>query len=72
MMAEALMTYETIDSAQIDDIMAGKKPGPPGDWGRMAAAARRRSAQPEPPADADGKEDKPDDPVGDISSTKTV
>jgi cell division protease FtsH len=31
-MAEALMKYETIDSDQIDDIMAGKKPRPPRDW----------------------------------------
>ena len=32
MMAEALMKYETIDSAQIQDIMKGKQPGPPADW----------------------------------------
>ncbi|MCB1867306.1 MAG: ATP-dependent metalloprotease, partial [Gammaproteobacteria bacterium] len=32
LMAEALMKYETIDSDQIDDIMAGKKPKPPKDW----------------------------------------
>ena len=32
MMAEALMTYETIDRHQIDDIMQGKKPGAPEDW----------------------------------------
>ena len=31
-MAEALMTYETIDSDQIDDIMSGKKPRPPSSW----------------------------------------
>jgi cell division protease FtsH len=31
-MAEALMRYETIDSKQIDDIMAGKPPRPPEDW----------------------------------------
>jgi cell division protease FtsH len=31
-MAEALIKYETIDSAQIDDIMAGKPPRPPKDW----------------------------------------
>ena len=33
LMAEALMTYETIDSDQIDDIMAGREPREPGDWG---------------------------------------
>lgn len=32
MMADALMQYETIDAAQIDSIMEGKKPGPPADW----------------------------------------
>jgi len=31
-MAEALMKYETIDSEQIDDIMAGKQPRPPDGW----------------------------------------
>ena len=31
-MADALMKYETIDASQIDDIMAGKEPGPPKDW----------------------------------------
>ena len=32
MMAEALMKYETIDSEQIDDIMAGRPPREPRDW----------------------------------------
>ncbi len=32
MMAEALMQYETIDSDQIDDIMAGRPPREPSDW----------------------------------------
>ena len=31
-MAEALMKYETIDAKQIDEIMAGKKPGAPESW----------------------------------------
>ncbi len=31
-MAEALMTYETIDADQIDDIMNGKKPRKPKEW----------------------------------------
>ena len=31
-MSEALMTYETIDKDQIDDIMAGIKPRPPKGW----------------------------------------
>jgi cell division protease FtsH len=32
LMAEALMKYETIDSEQITDLMAGKTPKPPKDW----------------------------------------
>jgi cell division protease FtsH len=32
LMADALMTYETIDAEQISDIMAGKKPRPPANW----------------------------------------
>ncbi|MCP5162702.1 MAG: ATP-dependent zinc metalloprotease FtsH [Hahellaceae bacterium] len=32
LMAEALMTYETIDASQIDDIMQGKAPKPPKGW----------------------------------------
>ncbi|MBL4828021.1 MAG: ATP-dependent metalloprotease, partial [Spongiibacteraceae bacterium] len=32
MMAEALMLYETITAAQIDEIMAGRKPKDPSGW----------------------------------------
>lgn len=32
-MADALMKYETIDRLQIDDIMEGKTPRPPANWG---------------------------------------
>ena len=34
MMADALLTYETIDAHQIDAIMEGRRPGPPADWAR--------------------------------------
>ncbi len=33
LMANTLMKYETIDAAQIGDIMAGKEPAPPKGWG---------------------------------------
>jgi cell division protease FtsH len=46
-MAEALLTYETIESAQIDDLMAGRTPNPPKDW-----SEEERRATPTPPADA--------------------
>jgi len=32
LMADALLQWETIDSDQIDTIMAGRLPGPPKDW----------------------------------------
>jgi cell division protease FtsH len=32
-MKDALMEYETIDAGQINDIMSGRKPRPPADWG---------------------------------------
>jgi cell division protease FtsH len=32
MMADALMKYETLDTDQIDDIMAGNEPRPPHGW----------------------------------------
>ena len=38
-MAKALLEWETIDSDQIDDIMAGKEPRPPKDWTPRAPAA---------------------------------
>jgi cell division protease FtsH len=33
-MADALLTYETIDAHQIDDVMNGRRPGPPADWSK--------------------------------------
>ncbi len=33
LMAESLIKYETIDSKQIQEIMSGKEPSPPEDWG---------------------------------------
>lgn len=33
LMAESLIKYETIDADQIQEIMSGKEPTPPADWG---------------------------------------
>ncbi len=44
-MADALLQYETIDAHQIDDIMAGREPGPPADWIKNASTG----ATPPPP-----------------------
>ncbi len=46
LMKDALMEYETIDTDQIDDIMARKKPRPPADWSDDGDADE--SAEPAP------------------------
>ncbi|RDS83824.1 ATP-dependent zinc metalloprotease FtsH [Dyella monticola] len=53
MMADALLQYETIDARQIDDIMAGRVPGPPADWSKTSPPS---SVPPPPPrSDAGAK-----------------
>jgi cell division protease FtsH len=52
-MAEALIKYETIDSDQIKDIMAGKPPRPPQDWDDSEASTRPGTPASKP--DAGGK-----------------
>ena len=47
LMAKALVKYETIDSDQIKDIMAGKEPRPPADWDDLAGPSE--PASPEAP-----------------------
>jgi cell division protease FtsH len=47
MMADALMHYETIDSDQIDDIMAGKEPREPSDWGGSAGGGSAKASKEE-------------------------
>jgi len=45
-MAKALMMYETIDTEQIDDIMEGKTPRPPKDWGDDKPGGQGASSKP--------------------------
>jgi cell division protease FtsH len=48
-MAEALLKFETLESSQIDEIMAGRAPTPPRDWDDTAAPTGGRvGPQPEP------------------------
>jgi len=50
LMADALIKYETIDQAQIDDIMKGKVPRPPSDWddsdGQKAISKKKTRKKP--------------------------
>ncbi|MFM6987341.1 MAG: ATP-dependent zinc metalloprotease FtsH, partial [Arenimonas sp.] len=39
-MAEALLTYETIDVSQIDAVMEGRVPGPPLDWAKSGKVSK--------------------------------
>jgi cell division protease FtsH len=50
-MAHALLEWETIDSDQIDDIMAGKPPRLPKDW---TPSSSKPPGGPTPPVSADG------------------
>lgn len=68
-MAEALMTYETIDSHQIDDIMDGKKPRPPSDWndGDSGGNAPAESDSEEKESKVDLDESERKDSLGDTA-----
>ena len=57
-MAEALMVYETIDAGQIDDIMSGREPREPKDWGSTGS-----DDTPQANADA-APDDSPASPIG--------
>ena len=49
-MARALLEWETIDTDQLDDIMAGKAPRPPKDW----TTPPTKPSSPTPPVNPDG------------------
>lgn len=57
LMAEALIKYETIDSDQIDDIMAGKAPRPPSGWDDHDDDGSPQKKQPKTGASKSSKED---------------
>ena len=50
-MAKAMLDWETIDSEQLNDIMAGKEPRPPKDW---TPPSNRNNGGTKPPMSADG------------------
>ncbi|PSF08313.1 ATP-dependent metalloprotease [Marinobacter fuscus] len=57
LMAEALMKYETIDRHQIDDIMAGREPRAPKNWGDSGPTGGATVGNPE----SDPEAGRPDD-----------
>jgi cell division protease FtsH len=60
-MAQALMLYETIDSNQIDDIMSGREPREPKDWGDDSGGD---SPEPDAPAEQKGSQSPIGGPAG--------
>ena len=68
-MADALMKYETIDSAQIDRLMKREEPGPPADWGddpdKGASSDNQSGHQAGEKTQDDGQESSSDDKDGD-------
>ena len=62
-MAEALMTYETIDSEQVSDIMNGRTPRPPKDWDQTDPPASGKVAGADAEVDAED-ESKADSTIG--------
>jgi cell division protease FtsH len=59
-MAEALMQYETIDSDQIDDIMSGRTPREPSDWGNQGGDGGAESGA----ESGDSRDPDPGKPIG--------
>jgi len=60
-MADALVKYETIDSEQIADIMAGRDPRPPSGWDDDS---QRGSPGGNAPAEGESGKTSPDSPIG--------
>jgi cell division protease FtsH len=58
-MADALMKYETIDASQIDDIMAGKEPRQPQDWGDQDSTGSGQTVDSQEDKDKGSATDKP-------------
>jgi len=67
LMAGALVKYETIDTAQIADIMAGKEPRPPEGWDDHGPSAGEGEAE----AEASGR-DEPEAPPGKIGGPASL
>jgi cell division protease FtsH len=64
-MADALIRYETIDAAQIEDIMAGRQPRPPAESSDTGPAAGQGSG-------ADSERDKAEVTTGQIGGPASL
>ena len=64
MMAAALIKYETIDAAQIDELMQGKEPSPPADWDDSDGSTKSSGKSKKPVNEEKTQEDKKDGSIG--------
>ena len=64
LMAETLIKYETIDNAQINDIMSGKEPRPPAGWSSDSSEPPRGTPADVKPAADDKSDSKIGGPAG--------
>ncbi|HEN8229408.1 TPA: ATP-dependent zinc metalloprotease FtsH [Legionella pneumophila] len=55
LMAQSLIKYETIDTNQIQEIMSGKEPTPPEDWGSTKPMDKAESVNDAPAKPINGK-----------------
>ncbi|AMP90735.2 TPA: ATP-dependent zinc metalloprotease FtsH [Legionella pneumophila] len=55
LMAQSLIKYETIDSNQIQEIMSGKEPTPPEDWGSTKPMDKAESVNDAPAKPVNGE-----------------
>ncbi|MFA6301878.1 MAG: ATP-dependent zinc metalloprotease FtsH [Legionella sp.] len=66
LMAESLIKYETIDSNQIREIMSGKEPTPPEDWGTTIPLENGKVVAPVAPAPKESNTETIDKPAEEI------
>ena len=64
MMAAALIKYETIDAAQIDELMQGKEPSPPADWDDSDGSTKSSGKSKKTVNEEKTQEDKKDGSIG--------
>jgi cell division protease FtsH len=69
LMADALMRYETIDTAQIDQIMDGQEPDPPSGWGEDSSGPDAGPGKPPPAPAVDEGSKRP--PIGGPATGQT-
>lgn len=62
MMADGLIKYETIDAAQISEIMSGKEPSPPEDWDSLKVVNAGKNVEREQKNTPEPKQDSVNEP----------